>query len=95
MSILAALAPKYLWWKPVDGARFTDDRIIAQVMNIGDLADVEAMVDALGHERLRASIARAQPGWFSPRSWTYWHYRLGLTPFDETPGPPPKRVLPT
>lgn len=75
-GVLEALSKKYLWWES-DG--FTEDRLIAQVMNIGDFNDMQAVEKELGAERLREVLDHAEAGWFSPRSWSFWHYRLGAT----------------
>ena len=63
---------------------------MAQVMNIGDYADVQRMVHLVGQKALRDVIAQAQAGQFNDRSWTYWHYRLGLCELEAVP-PLPQR----
>ncbi len=30
-------------------------------------------------------LQRAEPGWFSPRSWNYWQQKLGLSASDSIP----------
>lgn len=60
-------------------------RLIAQVMNIGDYADVQAMAEQLGDPLLRQVLLQAQAGQFNARSWAYWHYRLGLADVDQVP----------
>jgi len=79
ISALERLTPKYLWWEPVSDRGFEEDRILAQIMNIGDFFDMQEVEKEVGKERLRQVIAKAQPGWFNPRSWHFWHYRLGIT----------------
>ena len=61
------------------------ERVIAQVMNIGDYADVLKLVNAVGEDVLRDVLENAQAGQFNERSWHYWHYRLGLSKLDEVP----------
>jgi len=41
-NALKPLASKYIWWKTPDEAVAMPERVIAQVMNIGDYADVPA-----------------------------------------------------
>jgi hypothetical protein len=93
MNILSEMGAKYIWWKAVDGRPFEPRRVLAQVMDIGDFGDVLRVVNDIGEEPLRDVLAHAEPGWFNPRSWSYWHYRLGVVP----PGRPvptlPKRTL--
>lgn len=89
---LKALAAKYVWWKSADDAMAWPERVIAQVMDIGDWDDVQALASEVGDDALREVIANAQAGQFNPRSWAYWHYRLGLCDVDEVP-PLPVRTF--
>jgi len=92
-NTLKPFARKYIWWKTADEAVTMPERIIAQVMNIGDYADVLALASQVGDETLREVLMRAEAGQFNERSWTYWHYRLGLAVAGQVP-PLPKRKLP-
>lgn len=94
MDILSEMAAKYFWWTSGDGRPFSARRILAQVMNIGTFSDVLRVLNDLGEEPFLDVLAHAEAGWFTPRSWWYWHYRLGLVdPGDPVPALP-KRVLP-
>lgn len=92
-QLLKGLARKYIWWKSPENAVRTPQRIIAQVMNLGDYQDVQMLAKQLGEEPLRQAIAHAEAGQFNERSWHYWHYRLGLADLGEVP-PLPPRTLP-
>ena len=85
---LMRLAPKYVWWESPEVAIRRPERIIAQVMNIGDFDDVQTMVSIVGDNVLRDILANAEIGQFNARSWHYWHYRLGLAHLGEIPVPP-------
>lgn len=74
---------------PLKDALRYPDRIIAQVMNIGDYEDVQALIEAFGEETLRKIVRHAEVGQFNARSWAYWHYRLGLIPLDASSAVPP------
>ena len=50
---LKHLAGKYVWWKTPDEAIAMPERVIAQVMNIGDYADVQALAKQVGDDVLR------------------------------------------
>lgn len=91
-DLLKSLAQKYIWWKTPEEAVSMPGRVIAQVMNIGDYADVQLLVSTVGDEALREVIRDAEPGQFNERSWTYWHYRLGLSDIDQVPALPTRRV---
>ena len=88
---LTALAAKYIWWKTPAEAVKLPGRVIAQVMNIGDYADVQTLAHRVGDGVLRDVLAHAQAGQFSARSWAYWHYRLGLAELGQVPPLPSRR----
>ncbi len=90
-DLLAELASKYIWWKTPDEALAMPQRIVAQVMNLGDYFDVQRLANQLGDDALRDTIAHAEAGQFNERSWAYWHYRLGLAEFDQVPTLPIRR----
>jgi hypothetical protein len=88
-ELLARWAARYIWWKSVQDALHYPDRIIAQVMNIGDYDDLQALVEAFGDSALRTIVLHAEAGMFNERSWAYWHYRLGLAFPGAPEGMPP------
>lgn len=91
---LKDLARKYIWWQTPEEAAADPARVIAQVMDIGDFEDARALAERAGDELLREVLLHAGAGQFRPRSWTYWHYRLGLCRAGESVPPPPARALP-
>jgi hypothetical protein len=88
---LKPFAGKYIWWKTPEDAIAMPERVIAQVMNIGDYADVQTLASQVGDEALREVLIHAEAGQFNERSWVYWHYRLGLSGVDEVPALPVRR----
>lgn len=89
---LKRLARKYVWWKTPDEAVAWPNRLIAQVMNIADYADVQQMAAQAGDDMLRDVLTHAEIGEFSARSWAYWHYRLGLAKPNKLPPMPARRL---
>lgn len=90
----ASLLPfvrKYIWWTTPEVAISMPARVAAQVMNLGDYDDVLALVALTGDDYLREILRRAEIGQFSPRSWAYWHYRLGLAAPGQVPAMPTRR----
>lgn len=90
-NALKPLASKYVWWNTPDEALHMPQRVIAQVMNIGDYADVQWLADHVGDQALRDVLRHAEAGQFNERSWAYWHYRLGLVGVDQVPALPARR----
>jgi len=89
---LALLAQKYIWWKSPQDAVDQPERVIAQVMNIGDFEDVQRLEALAGTEMLVDVLTQAEIGQFTPRSWSYWHYRLGIAAIGEVPALPSRRL---
>ena len=77
-EVIAALAPKYVWW-PLEGTEAQRKRrILAQIMNLGTYDDILAVEAVIGREVLVDAMAHAEAGGFSPRSWDFWRGRLSL-----------------
>ncbi len=90
-AAIERLAEKYVWWKSPDETLLTPERLIAQVMNIGDYDDVLLLVEDVGDDALRNVLVHAEAGQFSERSWAYWHYRLGLASPNQVPAIPARK----
>lgn len=91
-TLLLRWAGRYIWWKLPEEAMRYPHRILAQVMNMGDYADVQEMVEAFGDNTLRNILRQAEIGQFNDRSWAYWHYRLGLAAPGYVPPQPARKV---
>ena len=91
-ELLRRLAARYIWWKSPDEASEDPRRVAAQVMNIGDYDDVQALATAVGDDYLRDVLRTAEAGQLDGRSWAYWHYRLGLAAPGAVPPLPSRRV---
>jgi hypothetical protein len=89
---LRRLATRYVWWKTPEQAMAMPQRVVAQVMHIGDYDDVQALVAAAGDDYLRQVPQHAEAGQLDERSWAYWHYRLGLAELGSLP-PLPRRLV--
>ena len=90
-DVIAELGRKYVWWKPIGDEPHSDERIVAQIMNLSTFDDVLRMERTLGGERLAQVMLRAQPGWFSERSWEFWRGRLSLALGRTLPEEAPRR----
>jgi hypothetical protein len=91
-DVLKRLAAKYIWWKTPDEAARQPARVVAQVMELGDYDDAQLLAVRLGDDYMRETLAHAEAGWFTERSWTYWHYRLGLSRLGQVPEMPRRHI---
>jgi hypothetical protein len=82
---LETLSRKYIWWKTASQALAMPERVVAQVMNIGDYNDMHMLAQQMGDAASRHVLLHAQAGQFGARSWAYWHYRLGLARVGQMP----------
>jgi hypothetical protein len=92
-QLIACLGKKYMWWPAVGPAGHSEDRIIAQVMDIGTYADILRVEATLGRERLAEVMRHAEPGWIGARSWDFWRGRLLAQAGLATPEGPPRRAF--
>lgn len=93
VEALAGFGRKYLWWGPADGHAHSEERIIAQTMNIGTYDDILLLERTVGRDRLVEVMLSAAPGWISDRSWEFWRGRLSLATGAAIPVEPPRRVF--
>lgn len=92
-EVIAAFGRKYLWWQPVDGQPHSEDRIIAQTMNLATYDDILLLEETLGRTRLAEIMLHAEPGWLNDRSWEFWRGRLSSTTGAAIPNEVPRRAF--
>ena len=90
--LLRELARKYVWWLSPAEVGASPDLTITQTMELGDFEDQRRLEASLRRDGLVQALRGAAAGRLSPRSWAYWHYRLGLAKPGRVP-PLPRRRL--
>ena len=85
------LAGKYVWWQTVEEALAQPERVLAAAMNLGSIDDYQKLYRTFDHELLAEVLRLAAPGWFSARSWSFWHRVLDLVELSRPVPPPPVR----
>ena len=85
-----AMARKYVWWQPPERTLADRRLFLAQMMNLGTADDIRWLLSRVSTFELHELLDDPPVGIFNPRSWKFWHLRLGLTPAPELP----KRRLP-
>jgi len=93
-DLLRDFAARYIWWKTPQEALLYPERILAQVMNLGTYGDLGRLLTAFTVDVLRHIVVVAEPGWFTERSWAFWHVRFGLIANGALPPPLPTRTFP-
>jgi hypothetical protein len=92
-DVLEKFGRKYFWWRSIDGQPFSDDRIIAQTMNLGTYDDILLLEQTVGKPRLVEVMRYAEPGWINDRSWGFWRGRLTFATGAVIPDKAPRRAF--
>ncbi|MYA16207.1 MAG: hypothetical protein F4Z28_05260 [Gammaproteobacteria bacterium] len=79
------MAQKYVWWKTPTETMAEPGLLLAQMMTMGTLEDVQWMLSFTSSDELRAVLGDPPVGVFNGRSWTYWHRRLNGEPIPPLP----------
>ncbi len=82
---LTELMRRYVWWESSEWAYAHPDIFLANVMNLGSWDDIQALRRNIGDEPLKAVLIHPPPGYFSYRSWDYWHVKLNMLPIPSLP----------
>lgn len=84
-AALKQLAQHYVWWNTPEWAIEHADILIANVMNLGNWDDIQALRKEVGDEVLKMVLRQPPVGHFTYRSWDYWHIKLDITPIPPLP----------
>jgi len=91
---LLELSRKYLWWEDPETMIRQPYRILAAAMNLGSLEDYQQMYRTFGPAFLSEVIKHQVPGWFSAKSWSFWHRILDLVDVADAVPQLPQRKIP-
>jgi len=86
---LAKVAQRVVWFENPEEVLGDSVQFVAHAMTYGTHEDMKVVRRYLSDDELREALAKAPPGIFDPRSWAYWHLKLGQYP----PPPLPKRTF--
>lgn len=86
------LARIYSWDMNTVEARRWPHRLLRRVMDIGTFEDILSMELHVGRDEIARALLTAEAGALRPKSWTFWHYRLGLVSSGTTCPPLPTRL---
>jgi hypothetical protein len=84
-AVLGNLAKKYVWWESQDWSYKHPLVLLSNIMNLCNWDDLCLLLKCVNENTLREVLKNAPPGYFSYRSWDYWHHKLNLTPVPNLP----------
>lgn len=90
-DLLLELAKKYIWWQAPGEAVSDPYRVLSGAMNLGSYDDYKKILNSFGEVVLLKVLNSSAPGWFSARSWSFWHRVLDAVGISESVPPLPKR----
>lgn len=88
---LERLARRYSWDMTMEEVPRWPHRLLRRVMDMGTFEDILSMEHNIGRDELTRALLTAEAGELRPKSWTFWHYRLGLVAYDMSCPPLPTR----
>ncbi len=80
-----AVARRVIWFEEPKQAVCDPVRFIAYAMTYAAYEDMKAIRKHFSDDDLREALQKAPPGIIDPRSWSYWHIKLGQYPAPEMP----------
>jgi hypothetical protein len=85
-----AIARRVVWFDSAEKALQNPVRFMAYAFTYALHADMKVLRGLLSDDALLEALRTAPPGIIDPRSWAYWHSKLGCWP----PPPMPVRRFP-
>lgn len=87
LSFLQSKSSDYVWWKTPEVAIEFPHLVLGQVMNLCTWEDLFELENTFSKDELLFFLENAEAGQLSPRSWNFWHNRLGFKYEDIPPYP--------
>lgn len=81
-----------IWWYKEEECLSWPERLIAQIMKIGSLDDMQMLQKNFSKEQLGYVLHHAEIGWLDELSWVYWH-KMVFDMTDEQIPPMPVRKI--
>ena len=74
---LRTAALNWVWWKAPSDAILDVADLTARNLAYGGNGDVEALLQQMDEDSLRAALDNAPPNVFNGPSWAYWNLKVG------------------
>ena len=78
---------RLFWWNTGDAER-SPLQVAAQVMALGTLEDIREVRERFGPEIFEEVLSAPPRGLFDPKSWSFWHKKVGHREIPALPGQP-------
>lgn len=77
---LVKVAKRVIWFEQPEESLADPVRFATYAMTYGTHEDMKVVRQYMSDDDLREALEKAPPGITDPRSWTYWHLKLGQYP---------------
>ena len=77
MLTLKQVANRLVWWQSPEISVKNTKQMITQIMEYGNLEDVQAMFHFFNREEIIDALDNPLPGIITIKSWNFWHIYLG------------------
>lgn len=84
---LCAISERIIWFETPEVALQNPVRFIAYAMRYATHQDMQCIRKHVDDDALKVALNHAPAGIIDPRSWAYWHVKMGIYP----PPPLPQR----
>src|ERR1039457_885980 len=79
------LARRIIWFEPPERALSDPIRFMAYAMTYARHEDMREIRRYVSDDDIREALDNAPPGIIDPRSWAYWHCKMGRYPAPPVP----------
>lgn len=84
-----AIARRVVWFEKPQDVLSDPGRFLAYAMTYATPADMKIIRRYISDDDFRALLLQIPPGIVDPRSWAYWHAKMGIYP---PPAIPERRI---
>jgi hypothetical protein len=82
---MLAISRRIVWFEEPEVALKNPIRFVAYAMRYATHQDMKIIRRYVDDEALQNTLRDAPAGIIDPRSWAYWHVKLGIFPYPPMP----------
>lgn len=80
-----AVSRQVIWFEEPEQAISDPVRFLIYAMTYATFENMQIIRQHVTDDEMREALRNAPPGIIDPRSWSYWHLKLGQYPAPELP----------